>query len=193
MNKITISDIDNSIDDIYNTQINITNVKLYIDSAIITDLFNDIPNTLVLKYKTCLNNEATIIGIDSNILKNFGDKQVYISYERGTGDYTYWDGEKKNDYQDGKLRWDLLPLEEIEDIVKLYTAGSIKYGDNNWQNLDNGYQRYKAAMLRHLLEYEKGNKVDDETKVNHLAAVAWNAIAMLYLDKHGKGKDYDIK
>ena len=49
MNKITISDIDNSIDDIYNTQINITNVKLYIDSAIITDLFNDIPNTLVLK------------------------------------------------------------------------------------------------------------------------------------------------
>lgn len=100
---------------------------------------------------------------------------------------------KKNDYQDGKLRWDLLPLEEIEDIVKLYTAGSIKYGDNNWQNLENGYQRYKAAMLRHLLEYEKGNKVDDETKVNHLAAVAWNAIAMLYLDKHGEGKDYDIK
>lgn len=99
---------------------------------------------------------------------------------------------KKNDYQDGKLRWDLLPLEEIEDIVKLYTAGSIKYGDNNWQNLENGYHRYKAAMLRHLLEYEKGNKVDDETKVNHLAAVAWNAIAMLYLDKHGKGKDYDI-
>lgn len=67
---------------------------------------------------------------------------------------------KKNDFQDGKLRWDLLPLEEIEDIVKLYTAGSIKYGDNNWQGLENGYQRYKAAMLRHLLEYEKGNKID---------------------------------
>lgn len=62
---------------------------------------------------------------------------------------------KKNDFLDKKLRWDLLPLEEIEDIVKVYTAGSIKYGDNNWQNLENGYQRYKAAMLRHLLEYEK--------------------------------------
>lgn len=100
---------------------------------------------------------------------------------------------KKNDFQDGKLRWDLLPLEEIEDIVKLYTAGSIKYGDNNWQGLENGYQRYKAAMLRHLLEYEKGTKIDEETKVNHLAAVAWNAIAMLYLDKHGKGKVNDNK
>lgn len=59
---------------------------------------------------------------------------------------------KKNDYQDGKLRWDLLPLEEIEDIVKLYTAGSIKYGDNNWQNLENGYRRYKAAMLRLMMK-----------------------------------------
>ena len=91
---------------------------------------------------------------------------------------------KKNDYQDGKLRWDLLPLEEIEDIVKLYTAGSIKYGDNNWQNLENGYQRYKAAMLRHLLEYEKGNTIDEDTGCHHLAQVAWNAIAMLWISKH---------
>lgn len=99
---------------------------------------------------------------------------------------------KKNDFKDHKLRWDLLPLEEIEDIVKLYTVGSVKYGDNNWQNLDNGYQRYKGALLRHLIEYEKGNRTDEESKVNHLAAVAWNAIAMLYLDKHNKGK-YDNK
>lgn len=35
---------------------------------------------------------------------------------------------KKNDYQDGKLRWDLLPLEEIEDIVKLYTAQQLQLG-----------------------------------------------------------------
>ena len=48
-------------------------------------------------------------------------------------------------------------------------------------------------MVTNVIKYETGNKVDDETKVNHLAAVAWNAIAMLYLDKHGKGKDYDIE
>lgn len=90
---------------------------------------------------------------------------------------------KKNDFLDKKLRWDLLPLEEIEDIVKVYTAGSIKYGDNNWQNLDNGYQRYKAAMLRHLLEYEKGNTIDEDTGCHHLAQVAWNAIAMLWISK----------
>ena len=90
----------------------------------------------------------------------------------------------KNDFKDKKLRWDLLPLQEIEDIVKVYTAGAEKYGDNNWQNLENGYQRYKAALFRHLLEYEKGINVDPETNCLHLAQVAWNAIAMLYFSKH---------
>lgn len=94
----------------------------------------------------------------------------------------------KNDFKDGKLRWDLLPLEEIEDIVKVYTEGAKKYSDNSWQNLDYGYQRYKAALLRHLVEYEKGTKIDEDTGCQHLAQVAWNAIALLWLDKHGKGK-----
>lgn len=91
---------------------------------------------------------------------------------------------KKNDFKDNKLRWDLLPLAEIEDIVAVYTAGSKKYGDNNWQNLPNGLQRYKAALLRHLLCYEKGEEFDEETGCRHLAQVAWNAIAMLWISKH---------
>lgn len=93
----------------------------------------------------------------------------------------------KNDIQDDKLRWDLLPLEEIEDIVRVYHSGAKKYGPNRWQNLEDGFQRYKAAALRHLLEYEKGERVDADTGCLHLAQFAWNAIAMLYLDKHDKG------
>ena len=90
----------------------------------------------------------------------------------------------KNDFIDKKLRWDLLPLQEIEDVVKVYTAGAEKYGDNTWQGLENGYQRYKAALFRHLLAYEKGEINDQETNCQHLACVVWNAIAMLYLSKH---------
>ena len=89
----------------------------------------------------------------------------------------------KNDFLDNKLRWDLLPLAEIEDIVKVYTAGANKYGENRWQNLDNGIKRYKGALLRHLVEFEKGNEMDEDTQCKHLAQVAWNAIAMLYLSK----------
>lgn len=64
----------------------------------------------------------------------------------------------KNDIIDDKLRWDLLPMEEIEDIVRVYHAGAKKYGPNKWQNLDNGFERYRAAAARHLMEYMKGGK-----------------------------------
>lgn len=92
----------------------------------------------------------------------------------------------KNDRLDDKLRWELLPLEDVEDIVKVYTAGAKKYGENKWQDLPDGIRRYKAALLRHLVEFDKGNEIDEETGAFHLAAVAWNAIAMLHISKQLK-------
>lgn len=94
---------------------------------------------------------------------------------------------KKNDRIDDKPMWELLPLQDIEDVVKVYTAGAKKYGPDKWQNLPDGYKRYKAALFRHLLEYEKGNWLDEETGCIHLAQVAWNAIAMLHIEKERHG------
>lgn len=86
----------------------------------------------------------------------------------------------KNDVRDDKLRWDLLPLQLIKKIVEVYHFGAKKYGPNTWQNLDNGYNRYKAAMFRHLTAFEEGEFYDQESKLPHLAHMAWNAIALLY-------------
>lgn len=93
---------------------------------------------------------------------------------------------KKNDRQEDKLQWDLLPLEIIEEIVKVYHQGAKKYGANTWQNLNDGYDRYKGAMFRHLVLYEKGEEFDQETGCRHLAQVAWNAIAMLHCSLNSK-------
>lgn len=84
MDKNIINDINNNIDNIYSNN-NISKVKLYINSDIITDIFENVPDTLVFKYKTPLNNEATIIGIDKDILENYSydTEQIYIYYERG--------------------------------------------------------------------------------------------------------------
>lgn len=87
---------------------------------------------------------------------------------------------KKNDRKDNKVMMELLPWPELEEIAKVYTAGAKKYGAHNWENLPDGYERYKGAMLRHLTEVEKGNDVDDDTGCLHSAQVAWNAIAMLH-------------
>lgn len=93
---------------------------------------------------------------------------------------------RKNDRLDDKLRWELLPLEDVEDIVRVYTAGAKKYGPDQWQNLPDGIRRYKAALLRHLVEFDKGNEIDEETGCRHLAQVCWNAIAMLHISKQQK-------
>lgn len=97
------------------------------------------------------------------------------------------DGSGKNDRADGKLRWDLLPLAEIEDIVRVYTVGAEKYKADSWKNIPEGFERYRAALLRHMVAYMKGDRFDKDTGAMHLAQVCWNAIALLYYDKHNKG------
>lgn len=92
----------------------------------------------------------------------------------------------KNDRKDDKTRWELMPLDCLEDIARVYTEGAKKYDDNTWQNLENGYERYKGALLRHLYAAES-EIFDEETGCRHLAQVAWNAIALLWISKHREG------
>lgn len=85
----------------------------------------------------------------------------------------------KNDFKDNKLRWDLLPLGLIEEVVRVYDAGAKKYGANRWQNLENGKSRYFAAMMRHI-RASQIEDVDEDTGCYHLAQVCFNALAMLH-------------
>lgn len=83
-------------------------------------------------------------------------------------------------YDDGKLRWDLLPLDVVEKLVEIYEFGANKYGENNWRTIENGYKRCRAAMFRHLTAYDKGEHVDSESGKSHLAHAAWNALSMVF-------------
>ena len=87
---------------------------------------------------------------------------------------------RKDDIKDGKLRWDLLPLDLIEKIVEVYHFGAQKYAPNTWKQLEDGENRYRGALLRHLVEHEKGNLRDDESGLLHAQHLCWNAIALLY-------------
>ena len=94
----------------------------------------------------------------------------------------------KKDRIDGKLRWELLPLELIEDLVKVYDKGAKKYFVESWKQIDDGKNRCKGALLRHLLESETKD-FDDETGCYHLAQVAWNALTMLWFRKQELKKE----
>lgn len=79
----------------------------------------------------------------------------------------------------GKLRYDLLPPEVIEDVVAILGKGAIKYSDWNW--LDNDKNDHYAALMRHLQAWKKGEMIDDESGLPHTAHVICNAIFLYYL------------
>lgn len=96
--------------------------------------------------------------------------------------------DRKNDRKDDKNRWELIPLDCLDDIARVYTEGAKKYDDNTWKQLENGYERYKGALLRHLCAAET-ETFDEDTGCRHLAQVAWNAIALLWISKHTQDGD----
>jgi hypothetical protein len=83
----------------------------------------------------------------------------------------------------GKLRWDLLLYAEVEDIVKVLSFGALKYEDNNWMKVDNAENRYFAAAMRHLVAWRKGEKIDPESKLPHLAHAACNLLFLAWFDR----------
>ena len=80
----------------------------------------------------------------------------------------------------GKDRWDLLPLGLVQQVVRVFTFGAEKYTENSWQKLSNGYDRYKAALFRHIVAHEQGQLNDPESGLPHLAHAAWNALVLLH-------------
>ena len=87
-------------------------------------------------------------------------------------------------YDETKLDWSLLPIEQIEEVVKVLDYGKQKYSANAWQGVENAEQRYLSATYRHLVEYQKGNKVDEESGLSHLSHLATNILFLMWFEKN---------
>lgn len=88
-------------------------------------------------------------------------------------------------YDDGKLRWELLPLREIKDVVDILTLGAKKYKDDNWKFVE-PISRYIGAFFRHIYAWTQGEKFDKETGKNHLAHAICCLLFLLYHDNEEK-------
>lgn len=72
----------------------------------------------------------------------------------------------------GKPRWDLLPLGATSAVVDVLTHGAVKYAPDNWRKVPEPKRRYFAAALRHLVAYWRGEKLDPDSGKPHLAHAA---------------------
>ena len=91
-------------------------------------------------------------------------------------------------YDTGKLLWGLLPLEAIQEIVRVLTLGAKKYTADNWKYVKDARIRYYDAMLRHIVAWKLGEKADKETGLHPLAHAGCCLLFILWFDLTGKGE-----
>lgn len=75
-------------------------------------------------------------------------------------------------------RFDLVPVEPLKQVARIYGYGAAKYADRNWEN---GYEWSKsfAALQRHAWAFWGGETIDPESGLPHLASVVFHAMAMM--------------
>ena len=95
-------------------------------------------------------------------------------------------------FDQDKLRMELLPVRPIEDIASVLTLGAKKYDDRNWeQGFD--YTRTYGALQRHLHAWYKGEDIDPETGLSHLAHAGCCLMFLLEFTHSGAGTDDRVK
>lgn len=85
-------------------------------------------------------------------------------------------------HDSGKARYDLLPWHALHDVVRVITFGAEKYGTTNWQSVEGGRDRFFAAALRHMAAFGRGERLDEETGLPHLAHAACSILFVMWHD-----------
>ncbi len=89
---------------------------------------------------------------------------------------------------DGKLMLDLIPPEAIEGLAEVLTYGAKKYEHRNWEKGFN-WMRVYASLQRHLLEFSKGNDIDEESGLSHLHHALANISFLVTFQDRKTGTD----
>jgi hypothetical protein len=92
---------------------------------------------------------------------------------KDSGKRSKFDTGAVRDAETGKGRFDLLPMEAIWELSKVFQAGAEKYEENNWRKgIPLG--RFVDSGVRHLTKYLSG-----WTDEPHLAMCVWNFLCLL--------------
>ena len=91
-----------------------------------------------------------------------------------------------NKFDEGKIRWELVPP-EFEEVVKVLTFGATKYGDRNWEK-GMSYGRLIGAAFRHIFAWIRGENLDKETGYHHLSHTLCCLLFLLAYERRNMGE-----
>lgn len=80
----------------------------------------------------------------------------------------------------GKPRWSLLPWRALAQVVLVLEFGARKYAPGGWMTVPDAEQRYRDALIRHLVAEMDGEERDPESGLLHAAHTACNALFLLW-------------
>ena len=86
-------------------------------------------------------------------------------------------------YNEGKRLWHLLPMEALEDMIKVLEFGAEKYDKHNWKR-GFSYTSLLDCLQRHMVAYGKGEDIDPESGVSHLGHALCNLVFLSYFEKY---------
>ena len=81
-----------------------------------------------------------------------------------------------------KLRYDLIPIQPLQEVARVFTIGARKYDDRNWEK-GLSWGRLYAALQRHANSWWSGERHDQVDGQHHLASVAWCALALMEYER----------
>lgn len=117
------------------------------------------------------------VGDDDIPVSNTADMGSSINKKRKTK-HLLPDGYFKDD--SNKTRFSLLPWMALTAVADLMTKNAESHGAEGWRTRENGQQRYREALQRHIAATWRGEE-EDPDGFHHLAAVAANALIALEL------------
>jgi hypothetical protein len=88
----------------------------------------------------------------------------------------------------GKAPLDLLPFDAMESVAAVLEHGAAKYQARNWER-GMRWGRLSGAALRHLFAWGRGERLDPESGLPHLAHAACCVLFLLAYELRGIGQD----
>lgn len=88
----------------------------------------------------------------------------------------------------GKIQWELIPTEALEEVAKVFTYGAQKYDPDNWRK-GFPWRSVFGSGMRHMQAWLSGEDNDEESGLPHLAHAACNMLFLLQYARTGVGVD----
>ena len=89
---------------------------------------------------------------------------------------------------EGKLRWEFIPWDTMEEVVRAFQVGADGRPMHDWMK-GQSWGHYFGAVLRHSFSWWRGSREDKKTRVHPLAHAIASLLILMWYEENDVGTD----